>query len=395
MAYLLNRNSSARFECLLALVKFIYVKFGSSNFFKIKDVKFNREEQNIHDFCSLLVDSPIGTKYCIYKQNPLDEAGCALTNGINEDTTKSKEVSNTINALHALGFVTRNGRNIKITSLGIEFAKAKYGTSEMQEIIRKSILNYGPIIGIISQIKQIENSKKEFNSKDIEVGYPNTSEIIKYKNHIVELSSGSQHDSNTRTRSCLLTWLTTGGIIRPKDLPQLEVNEYAHSKYRDILNQPHRVDHVYVVVEDIDFTKKIVTQNPLDYSNLTKMTTALRENNQAVVREATIKYETKIKNRRFAIIYFLNEAFNDNSLVSFDNLLSFFCLHEDLFLISDQKLSLIFQKEIGICNMAGIPFDFIEKEGSIFMKPLTGINMEELSTNVPLNLLETLKSTKL
>jgi hypothetical protein len=395
MAYLINRNPAARFECLYALVKFIYSKFGVYNSFKMKDVKFNRDGKNIHDFCTLLLDSPIGTKYCAYKQNPLDEAGCALTNGTDEDTTKSKEVSNTINALHALGFVTREKNNIKITSLGIRFAKTKYGTPEMQSIIKKAILNYGPIIGILSQIKRLVNFKNEFNSGDIKVGYPNTSETIRYDGYEVELSTGSRRDSNTRTRSCLLAWLTTGGFIRPKNLPTLCASEYAHIKYRDFLNRSNRDDRCYVLVEDFIFAKEFITQKPLDYNNLTKLTAALRENNKAQIRDATMRYETKINNRRFAIIYFLNEAFKNKDLVSFDKLLAFFHYHEDFFVISDQDLSGIIRDDIEICNMVGLPFELINKNGSIFLKPLAGINFDELSSNAPQNLLETLNSTKL
>ena len=326
MAYLLNRNPAARIECLHALIQLIYDKFGSYHSFSMSGVKFKRKSENIHKFCTLLVDSPLGTKYCPYKQNPLDNAGCSLTNGVDEDSTKSKEVSNTINALHALGLVERIDRNIKITSSGIKFSKVQYGTAEMQELIKNAVLNYGPIIGVLKQICDIADPKTcIFDSNDIQVGFPNTSETVTFNNYEVALSSGSQKDSNTRTRSCLLAWLTTAGFIRPVDMPALQANEYAHIKYRDFLNRLHRGDRKYILVEEPLFENaEFTTKKPLNYSNLTKLTAALRENNQAVVREATMKYEARINNRRFAILYFLNKAFQSDKLLLLDNIITFF-----------------------------------------------------------------------
>lgn len=394
MAYLLNRNPAARIECLHALVQFIYNKFGSYSEFSLNGVKFKREEKNIHQFCSLLVDSPLGTKYCPYKQNPLDDAGCSLTNGIDEDTTKSKEVSNTINALHALGFVNRNGKKVKITPLGIQFSNAKYGSHEMQCIIKKAVLHYGPIIGVLKQIMDIVDQDGNFSSSDIKVGYPNTRETVSFKKHNVSLSSGSQRDSNTRTRSCLLAWLTTAGFIKPKDLEDIPSGKYPHMFYRDFLNQNHRGDRLYKLIEKPNFDN-FITECPLDYSNLTKLTAALRENNQSVVREATMLYENKINNRRFAILYFLNEAYKKHSKILFDNILTFFHLHCDDFIITDDNLSSVIQNELEIANMAGIPFDTITIDGKIYIKPLTGINIDELSIGAPQNILDILKTTTL
>ena len=390
MAYLLNRNPAARIECLHALVEFIYNKFGENTDFTLTSVKFNRDERNIHEFCSRLIDSSLGTKYCPYKQNPLDEAGCSLTNGVDEDSTKSKEVSNTINALHALGFVNRNDRKIRITPFGIRFAKAKYGSEEMQEIIKEAVLHYGPAVGVLKQIINVADGEGNFNSADIRVGYPNTKETVVYKNHNVVLSSGSQKDSNTRTRSCILAWLTTAGFIRPQDLNDVPKGEYAHMYYRDFINQSHRGDRLYKLVEAPDFNGFEI-QKPLDYSNLTKLTAALRENNQSIVREATMLYEPKINNRRFALLFILNEAYKNGKSVLFDNILAFFRKHSELFVITDDDLEYVIQNELEIATMAGILYDIVSMDNQMYIKPLTGVNIEELANGVPNELIDTLK----
>ena len=121
MAFLINRTAAARIECLHALAQLIKSKFGQENF-ALKDIKFDRSSENIHQYCSLLKNSDLMGAYCRFKDNPLDDAGCAITNGANSDTTKSKEVSNTINAMHALGFVERKGRSMKLTQEGVVYA---------------------------------------------------------------------------------------------------------------------------------------------------------------------------------------------------------------------------------------------------------------------------------
>lgn len=397
MAYLLNRNPAARFECLHALSKLIFDKFGTNNTFSMKDVKYDRSDDvNIHSYCTLLVNSILGTRHCPYKQNPLDEAGCSLTNGVIEDTTKSKEVSNTINALHALDFVERDNSSITLTSSGVLFSKATFGTKEMQEIIKKAVLNYGPVIGVLKQIYDLSKPNNIFNSNDIKVGYPNTLEVISYNGYNVTLSSGSQKDSNTRTRSFILAWLTTAGFIRPLELEKLEENEFAHYKFRDYLNQSHRGERTYALIEKpcfIESENKFITNKPLDFKNLTKLTAALRENNQNTVREATLKYEPIINNRRFAILYFLNEAYLRNRLLKLEDLLSFFRSNYETFIITDDDLLSVIASELQIAYMAGIPYDIINEAGAIYIKPITGINLIEMSKGAPLELINILENT--
>ena len=392
MAYLLNRNPAARIECLHALVEFIYNKFGENTDFTLTSVKFNRDERNIHEFCSMLIDSSLGTKYCPYKQNPLDEAGCSLTNGVDEDSTKSKEVSNTINALHALGFVNRNDRKIRITPFGIRFAKAKYGSEEMQEIIKEAVLHYVPAVGVLKQIIDVADGEGNFDSTGIRVGYPNTFESVVYENHNVLLSTGSKSDSNTRTRSFILAWLTTAGFIRPQDLKDVPRGEYAHTYYGDYINQSHRGKKLYKLIEKPDFAG-FITQRPLGYYNLTKSTPSLREKGQKIQREATMLYEDKIKNRRFAILYILNEVHKTRENVLFGSLLTFFQNHPDLFVITDKNLSAVIQSELEIANIAGIPYDIVCVDDKIYIKPLTGLNMEELAKDAPAEIIDILKQS--
>jgi len=400
MAYLLNRNSASRIECLYALTKLIYHEFGTYTEFSLNSVKFKRERKNIFQYCTLLRTAQLALSYCPYKTNPLDDAGCALTNGVNHDTTRSKEVSNTLNSLHALGIVTRLANNrYRLTAHGKKFATTDYNTKEMQDLIAESVLFYGPCIGILFEIsKLVIESDKTFKANDIQVGYPTTVERVVYKGHFVTLSTGSKKDSNTRTRSLLLTWLTAAGFIRPLDLPVLNEGEYAHYAYRNYLNKPKHNEKIYTVVELPHFFSKeerFITQRPLSYNNLTKLTGALRENNQALVREATMQYESIINNRRFAILYFLNQGYENRKPLSFNNLITFFHLHSNYFIISDNNLAEVIKKELEITNMAGIPIDIQPIENDFYLFPIAGLCLNELVEGADDTLIQILEQTEI
>ena len=379
MAFLINRTAAARIECLHALAQFIVEKFGTyGRPFNLKDVKFDRSAINIHQYCTLLNEDDLVGKYCRFKENPLDDAGCSITNGILSDTTKSKEVSNTINAMHALGFVERVGRKVRITSFGVRFAKTKYGTDDMQAIIKKAVLNYGPVVGVMYGLSGY-NPGEKFNVSEINVGYPSPTEFVKYNGSLVELSAGSTQDSNTRTKSCILAWLTQGGYIKPVHFKPTD-SPYPHIAYRDYINSEHRMGQMYEIVE---FPNTEITDRPLNYDNLTKMNFCLRENGQSVVREATMYYETKIKNRRFAILFLLNLAFQNDTAVALSDIIDVLKEDKGKFVVSEDNLEETISTEIEIAFMAGIPYVERYMNGKLYLQPTKGLNLKELEVGAP------------
>ena len=384
MAFLINRTAAARIECLHALAQLIVEKFGTyGKPFNLKDVKFDRNTINIHQYCTLLKEDELVGKYCRFKENPLDDAGCSITNGVLSDTTKSKEVSNTINAMHALGFVERVGRKVRITSFGVRFAKAKYGTADMQAIIKKAVLNYGPVVGVMYGLSGYEPGDT-FNVSEISVGYPSPTEFVEYNGSLVELSAGSTQDSNTRTKSCILAWLTQGGYIKPVHFKPSS-SPYPHIAYRDYINSEHRMGQLYEIIE---FPNTEITDRPLNYDNLTKMNFCLRENGQSIVREATMYYETKIKNRRFAILFLLNLAFQNNTAVALNDIIDVLKEDKHKFVVSEENLEETMQSEIEIAFMAGIPYVARYMNGKLYLQPTKGINLEELEVGAPRDVID-------
>ena len=387
MAFLINRTAAARIECLHALAQLIVAKFGSyGKPFNLKDVKFDRDSENIHSFCTLLKEDDIAGHYCRFKENPLDDAGCSITNGVLSDSTKSKEVSNTINAMHALGFVERVGRKVKITSSGYKFSTTNYDSKEMHHIIKKAVQNYGPVVGVLSWLERNYKIGDKFNIGDIRVGYPEPEEYVNHNGERVLLSAGSTQDTNTRTRSCIIAWLTTAGFVKPVNVKPTN-SPYPQIAYRDYINREHRMEQVY---EIIDFPSVETTEHPLNYDNLTKMNFCLRENGMMSVREATRYYEEKIKNRRFAILYLLNLAYDNSTTIAVDEIIEIMRSYPSLFVVSDNDLEETISTEIEIAFMAGIPYVLRITNGQSRLQPIKGLNIKELQVGAPQVLIDTL-----
>mgnify|MGYP002858634826 FL=1 len=387
MAFLINRTAAARIECLHALAQLIVAKFGSyGRPFNLKDVKFDRGSENIHSYCTLLKEDDIAGHYCRFKENPLDDAGCSITNGVLSDSTKSKEVSNTINAMHALGFVERVGRKVRITSSGYKFSITKYNTVEMHQIIKRAVQNYGPVVGVLSWLERNYKVGEKFNTSDIRVGYPEPEEYVDHNGERVLLSAGSTQDTNTRTKSCIVAWLTTAGFIRPANVRPSD-SPYPQIAYRDYINKEHRMEQIYEILE---FPSVDTTEHPLNYDNLTKMNFCLRENGMMSVREATRYYEEIIKNRRFAILYLLNMAYENETTIAVDEIIEIMRAHPNLFVVSDYDLEETINTEIEIAFMAGIPYILRIIHGQSRLQPMKGLNIKELEVGAPQYLINTL-----
>ena len=288
--------------------------------------------------------------------------------------------------MHALGFVEREGRKVRITSFGVSFAKTKYGTADMQAIIKKAVLNYGPIIGVIYSLSKYVPGEI-FNISEINVGYPSPTEFVDYNGSVVELSAGSTQDSNTRTKSCILAWLTQGGYIKPVNFTPSK-SPYPHIAYRDYINSEHRMGQMYEIIE---FPNTNITDRPLNYDNLTKMNFCLRENGQSIVREATMYYEAKIKNRRFAILYLLNLAFQHKTAVALSDIIDVMKEDKSKFVVSEIDLEETISTEVEIAFMAGIPYVWRNMNGKLYLQPIKGLNMKELEVGAPEDVINFLK----
>ena len=122
----------------------------------------------------------------------------------------------------------------ELTEWGLDIPD--FETKEWLEIVKTAICNYGLAVGLLWQIKQ--QGSVVIDQSGLIVGYPNAEEKIKLKGQTIEISGGSETDSNTRTKSCLMAWFATAGFVIPNSIlnvqnPEkihLETNEYIIGK---------------------------------------------------------------------------------------------------------------------------------------------------------------------
>ena len=375
MIYLVNRNAASRVECLHALVKHISADPRLSNGFRTtQEIKVQESGPRVTDCCSLLVvDHALGIKYCPYKQNALDRGVCQLTNSAVEDSTKSKESSNSHNSLVALGLLTNTstGRWV-LTRAGNSFAGAAVGDDVFTQILFDGVVNYGPAIGLLAQMinspQVLENPSKAI------IGYPNSTQRVSVGSHVLELPIGSRDDSNTRTRSVLLKWLVAAGCLEPT----AEVSERGGPaiRYREYLNAPERRGRKFRLTsrsKNLFFAKPHVDR-PLDYLNSLK-TLSLRERGQESIRDAALKYASIVRNRRSLIALLLDRASRSNSVLTNQEIVAAMrSAPESFFIEGDQSLRVIIS-EIDFAFAVGIPF---LRNSNGDMIPQTTINTTRL-----------------
>jgi len=346
------------------------------------------------DFFPLaIVNSKYGRyngKYDPYLDNPLDRAGFHLTQSIERDSQKSKAASVCFDALEGLGWILRiDGGKGKITDLGCKIAQLEYADKEFLELAKKSILDYGPMIGFL--FEAINKSKNNvFRRSDIVIGYVNTGEVIKINNRLIPLSFGSQDDSITRTRSVLIAWAMTVGYIWPVDekLPT-DLNFWHVEALRLIKEKAWPWNKFQLLISPDFFINEIINVNhPLSYKWMTKSTKALRERGQATIRTATLKMEERVKNRRFAIVYSIALAASYGYKLNFDLLIKEMRKYPDIFIINDNSFDRVIVSELRTAVISGAIFSNDKK----YITPLTKCDLEHISIGAPEKVLTIMKN---
>lgn len=385
MAYLINRTPVARLRCLHTLTKLINYQFGKKIFF-MGDLLYSRNRTNIHKFCDLIQKDPsLKIKYCPFLNNPLSRAGCYLTRGVQDDTTKKKEISNTVNALDGLGILVRLGRKLQLTPLGCNFANLKFESYKWLTLARQCLLKYGPAIGLLYQIHVLQRGS--FKSSRLLVGYPDAGETVVKNGKRIKISSGSRKDSNTRTKSTLLAWAVTAGFLVPSSLRTKVRERKSQVDTESYILQPIRNTRFYVkkYFPRYIFSGDFVVDVPLDYCNLSKNIGALREHGQATSRIETLNFKNVILNRRFAIVYLLNKAFTKKRSLHFLKLVNLLKKEDSMFVINKIDFENVMKTDSFIAYIAGIPYE--RAKGDI-LKPVTGINSKILNLNAPKKIID-------
>ena len=143
-----------------------------------------------------------------------------------------------------------------------------------------------------------------------------------------------------------------------------------------------------VFVPDIFESKeKVVIARTLTYKSMTKSTKALREKGQDKIRSATLQIESRLKNRRFGLIYMLALSAKDNKKINFKDIVNSLLEFPNLFVINKKDFSKVIQMELEQMSVtSGIVFN--EDRG--VLTPLVSCDMNYLKSDAPIELVDTL-----
>ena len=372
MAYLINRNPSGRLLCLHGLLQYVAHHWGDGPY-EIKNLKFDSSKQpDIHHFSPCL-STEYGFRSCRYLENPASLAGCGLVNSVVEDTQKSKNASDVFNALDGLGFVTRSGNTAMLTSLGKKFIAAKRDTMVWEKIARKGAQNYGPFAGLIYLAAQFSKDQKWVRGQ-VDLGFAETGEKVNFDGHTVLLSTGSQKDTITRSRSSIISWGVSTGYFTPNRYLNKTNGLPSQVQFNDYLMSASWPDGFWNT-ELVYMENKSIVNRPLSYNQLVKSIRSLRENGQEYQRNASMHWEETIRNRRLAIAFALSySAKLGRPLVfsEFANELS----KLPRFVIDKNEMFATLARELGNAFVIGTPYKLLPGD---LLQGIREVNLEVLT----------------
>ncbi len=352
MSYLINRNPSGRLLCLHGLLQYVSHHWGDGPY-EIKNFKFDsRKKPDIHDFSPCL-STDYGFRSCRYLENPSSLAGCGLVNSLAEDTQKSKNASDVFNALDGMGFITRSGRTATITELGKKFALSSRDSNEWERLAREGAQNYGPFAGLVYLASQFPRDVGWFRGQ-ISLGFSETGEQVTFNGETVTLSTGSQSDTITRSRSSIINWGVASGFFVPNRYVEKLTKGPHQVQFYDYLMSPNLADGFWNTDLVYQAVPSVVSR-PLSYNQLVKSIRSLRENGQEAQRNASLHWETIIKNRRLAIAYALNESASSGEPLVFDEFVARLAEMPD-FVINKAEMASTLAAELGNAFVIGTPY---------------------------------------
>ena len=376
----MGRIISLHTELRYLLWKFGKVPFG------LQQMKFDPSSEKTQlDFFPLAASSPrYGTykgKYDPYLNNPLDQAGFHLTQGVEKDSQKSKAASACFDSLEALGWILRlqDGRGV-VTAVGQRIAKLEYEDRDFLPLMVRSVSNYGPAVGFLFECIRMSVGGI-FRRSDVKIGYENTGESLNRDGRAIHLSLGSEEDSITRTRSVLIAWAMTIGWIWPinEEVPK-DPSLWHVAALRLIKEKKWSWSKFKILVPLDYFSARLLTvSHPLSYQWMTKSTKALRERGQGDVRMMTLQVEERVKNRRFAIVYSIAVAAAQKKKLDLEAFLREMRTYPHLFVIDAGSFDRVMEQELKIAIASGVVFTVEARR----ITPLAMCDLVHLSIGVP------------
>ena len=393
MATLLNRVPTGRLICLHSLLKYLADRFGKGNF-TLREAQFDaKADKSIHDHCPLLVKvrasrSPV----CPFLKNPLNPAKCELTQSLQRDTQKLKSVGDAVNALEALGFVDRHEGKFSVNNVGLRIAQLDYFAREYLEELRKQAKGYGLFLGFLFLARNLSHNNVVRRDALKEVlGFPETGDFLTQKTlfgkETIRVSTGCTADTRSRTTSLLLKWgLTLGYLSLTRSLKLIEdVN--VHVATLDTIKKRILAKEITTKIPESVF-KGTYVPRPIEYSFLNPDPRARRDLSKKE-REASMKMDEKVKNRRLAIINALSSAFKRNKSLDYSE------FKDELkgrnnFVIDAENYDNAMNLELKTVVLAGALWEAVESGTEMILKPISHVDESVLRRNVPKRVLQEL-----
>jgi hypothetical protein len=277
-----------------------------------------------------------------------------------EDSQKSKSASDVFNALDGLGFTSREGNIARITDLGKLFIDTNRDSPEWETIARVGTQNYGPFAGLLFLASRLPQ-RTVWYRKQIQLGFAETGEEVNFQGEFVTLSTGSQSDTMTRSRSSLISWGVAAGFFIPEKPTRKAENLDAPGQvaHREYLMSPKWGDGFFnsdLVFQEDDS----VVERPLSYHQLVKSIRSLRENGQAIQRQASLHWESVVKNRRLAIANMLHQSAVLGEPLNFPAFVGELSLLPD-FVVNRSEMESTMISELGNAFVIGTPFSVISQ----------------------------------
>ena len=118
----------------------------------------------------------------------------------------------------------------------------------------------------------------------------------------------------------LFSWAVTTGFAHPVTLTKPSKN-WAKNMASYVNSKKWTEQFYNFNIPANLFTSKIKVNCPLGYTTMTKSIKSLRERGQNLTREHSLKYQTIVNNRRFAIVYELAKCSIANKKLDFKKLI--------------------------------------------------------------------------
>ena len=391
MPNLPNRSNYGNLSCLYAVWKSRYNK--KENFINIKDLKFDkRKSHNTIDYCtgainfdnSLIEQRLNRKKYCPFVDDRNSEHVCNFVYSVDSDSQKSKPVGQAALMLAVFDFAnliyTNSGVNKSIiwNNENSKILNLNWGDKKLNEYLVTKILEFGPIVGLIQQIKKNLNSNNEFNKSVLSgfLGFPNfiinqnvgsfcANKNCKNKlvNYLIDI--GSSNDSKIRSLKPLINLLAYTTVIKPlkaKDKIQNTIIDFDDWLFKEgnYSSFPTKWYFDDKKLSELNFYRNNMRViKTIEYRNLVQKKTHRNSEDRCNLCEKNIinnffnKYESVLKYRRLLLIKLFISSSLDNKNLNKKSILNFF-LKRNLFLSKSYSDEL--DSELNFLNLIGIIF---------------------------------------